>query len=122
MSENDFGADPANSGMADEHSNSGALMGDQKPVVNPEGDGKRTRKPKDGKKSESLSNYAGHSGNVVETLAFSLTPDEFKGYLKGNIIAFTLGGTDDSAKSLVQYTKWLNEFITTGKITNQKEE
>lgn len=50
-----------------------------------------------------------------------LSKDEFKGYLKGNIIKYVLraemkGGNEDYAKAAF-YAKLLDEFVRTGKIT-----
>jgi len=50
-----------------------------------------------------------------------LSSDEFKGYLKGNIIKYVLraerkNGNEDYAKAAF-YAKLLDEFVRTGKIT-----
>ena len=50
-----------------------------------------------------------------------LSPDEFKGYLKGNIIKYVLraerkNGNEDYAKAAF-YAKLLEEFTKTGTIT-----
>ena len=82
-------------------------------------------KPTDASAKRRPAKRSGHtaaSGNIVETLMATLSPEEFKGYLKGNIIALTLSGAEDSAKTLMMYTKWLNDFMTNGKIVIPKEE
>ena len=82
-------------------------------------------KPAEGGAKRRPAKRSGHtaaSGNIVETLMVTLSPEEFKGYLKGNIIALTLSGADDSAKTLMMYTKWLNDFMVNGRIVISKEE
>ena len=60
----------------------------------------------------------------IQFMAAALTPDEFRGFLKGNIIKYTTrasrkGGIEDVKKAQV-YMRWLHEFETTGTITIQE--
>lgn len=65
--------------------------------------------------------YESQAIQPIQYMAVCLTPDEFKGYLKGNIIKYISrankkNGADDLKKAQV-YNKWLVEFTETGKIT-----
>jgi hypothetical protein len=96
--------------------------GMQKPVGAERTRRQRTQDTKPTGKTESLSYYPNQTDQSVEYLSITLTPEEFRGYLKGNIIAHTsTKDVEDYAKALV-YTRLLNEFVTTGKITVTKEE
>jgi hypothetical protein len=57
----------------------------------------------------------------IEVMQMYLTPEEFRGYIKGNIIKYTLrfGHKDDIGKEaakIEQYSKWLNIAISGGKV------
>jgi len=60
----------------------------------------------------------------IEYLMISMTPEEYKGFLKGNIIKYVIradekNGVDDYQKAIV-YSKWLEEFVRTGTIKFEK--
>jgi hypothetical protein len=57
----------------------------------------------------------------ITLMASNLTVDEFKGFLRGNVIKYVLraplkNGIEDYKKALT-YLTWLIEFSETGKIT-----
>jgi hypothetical protein len=61
----------------------------------------------------------------IEYMGLTFTPDEFKGYLKGNIIKYISranqkNGIDDYKKARV-YIDWLIEYTETGKVTRLSE-
>jgi hypothetical protein len=62
----------------------------------------------------------------IEYLMISMNKDEFKGYLKGNIVKYIIradnkNGIDDYQKACV-YARWLEEFVRTGTIVFSKGE
>ena len=61
----------------------------------------------------------------IQYMQVALTPEEFKGFLKGNIIKYIAraeqkGGAADYYKAHV-YANWLSEFTTNGEITFNEE-
>lgn len=60
----------------------------------------------------------------IEYLMISMSPEQFKGYLKGNIVKYVIradmkNGVDDYQKCVV-YSNWLEEFERTGTINFKK--
>jgi hypothetical protein len=56
----------------------------------------------------------------IEYLMIVMSPEQYKGYLKGNIIKYvsradSKNGLDDYQKAIV-YARWLEEFERTGTI------
>lgn len=70
---------------------------------------------------------AHYLGNVqpIELMQEQFTAEEFRGYLKGNIVKYAsrLGKKDDPQKEadkILRYAGWLNEFVRGKKITVEK--
>lgn len=68
-----------------------------------------------------LPHYTSQSIQPIRFMQASMSPDEFKGFLKGNIIKYVMrekskNRNEDIAKALV-YCKWLDEYVRTGNIT-----
>ena len=60
----------------------------------------------------------------VELMQAILTPDEFKGFLKGNMIKYAYRAGKKAGESIQKdrtkylvYAQWLKEYLETGKIT-----
>ena len=65
--------------------------------------------------------YTAQPIQPIRVMHLILTPDEFRGFLKGNIIKYITradfkGGQEDLDKADV-YARWLIEFNCTGDIT-----
>ncbi|MFA7143141.1 MAG: DUF3310 domain-containing protein [Candidatus Dojkabacteria bacterium] len=70
------------------------------------------------------SHYASQSIQPIEYMMAVMTPEQFVGYLWGNVIKYDSrwgkkNGVEDLNKSEV-YRNWLVEFLNTGKITVNK--
>lgn len=70
------------------------------------------------------SHYMSQSIQPIEYMMAVMTPEQFVGYLWGNVIKYDSrwgkkNGVEDLNKSEV-YRKWLVEFLNTGKITVSK--
>lgn len=70
---------------------------------------------------KSPEHYSIQNIQPIEYMIVCLSKDEFKGYLKGNIIKYISraerkNGDEDYQKA-AQFSKWLEEFTTTGSIT-----
>jgi len=70
------------------------------------------------------SHYASQSIQPIEYMMAVMTPEQFVGYLWGNVIKYDSrwgkkNGVEDLNKSEV-YRNWLVEFLNTGKITVSK--
>ena len=68
-----------------------------------------------------LPHYMGQKVQPIEYMKISMTSEEFKGYLKGNVLKYvsraeSKNGIEDYEKAQV-YLNWLLEFVKTGKIT-----
>lgn len=68
-----------------------------------------------------LPHYTKQAIQPIRFMQASMTPDEFKGFLKGNIVKYVMrerskNKNEDVAKALV-YAKWLDEYVRTGNIT-----
>ena len=64
--------------------------------------------------------YGAQTMMPIEYLMIAMTADQFRGYLKGNIIKYvsradSKNGVEDYQK-LIVYSKWLEEFERTGTI------
>ena len=65
--------------------------------------------------------YEAQKIQPIQYLQNALSPEEFRGYLKGNVIKYLSraerkNGAQDYQKAAV-YARWLEEFTRTGKIT-----
>jgi len=70
---------------------------------------------------ESPKHYSSQKIQPIEYMKECLSSEEFKGYLKGNIIKYISraekkNGNEDYQKAAT-FSKWLEEFTTTGEIT-----
>lgn len=68
--------------------------------------------------------YSAQKMMPIEYLMITMSAEQFKGYLKGNIIKYvsradTKNGLEDYQK-LIVYSKWLEEFERTGTIIFSK--
>jgi hypothetical protein len=71
--------------------------------------------------AQSSKHYQVGDKQPIEILQDYLTPEEFQGFLKGNVLKYTLrfGRKDDVAKEsakIEQYSKWLAVAVNGGKI------
>ena len=68
-----------------------------------------------------LPHYMAMKIQPIRFMQSSMTPEEFKGFLKGNLIKYVMretrkNGLEDIKKAQV-YTNWLVEYCETGNIT-----
>lgn len=68
-----------------------------------------------------LNHYMAQKIQPIRFMQASLTPEAFKGFLKGNIVKYVMredkkNGLEDVKKAQV-YANWLVEFSETGNIT-----
>ena len=73
------------------------------------------------KNVKELPHYMAMPIQPIRFFQASMSPEAFKGFLKGNVIKYTMredkkNGIEDLQKAKV-YMDWLIEFVTTGDIT-----
>jgi hypothetical protein len=69
--------------------------------------------------------YKSQAVEPIEYMMMCMSPDEFRGFLRGNALKYLSradkkNGKDDYAKALV-YVRWLDEYCRTGRITPLRE-